>query len=582
MRGAEAIVNALIESDTEYVFGFPGGAVIPIYDVFLEYQEQIHHILVRHEQGAAHAADAYARVSGKPGVCFATSGPGATNLVTGIMTAHMDSSPLIAFAGQVPTRLIGKDAFQETDMMGITMPITKHNFLLRDPNKARATIKRAFSIAMQGRPGPVYIDLPKDMQLSEVTIEDWHVGGGTPKMHPVPDPQSILEATKLILDSERPLFLLGGGVIWSNASQEVRQLVETVNAPVVTTVMGKGGFPDSHPLCLGTVGMHGRRAANYAFINSDLIITIGSRWSDRISSQPGVYEESHKLIHIDIDAAEISKNAPVNVPIIADAKRAARELTKAILKKGQKRPDSSWAKRMKQLAEFCDCSSEAEAAPPDSQIKMHTAMLKLNKIILPTDIVTTGVGQHQMFASHLLKRERPRTFITSGGAGTMGFGLPAAIGAKFAAPDSNVFDIDGDGSFNMTAQELATIKQHDIKVIPIIFNNGYLGMVRQWLELFMDKRYSEVSIGRNPDFVKLAQSYGLDGTVVSKVEEFEPAVRESIKADETFIIDCHVPEEENVLPMIPPGGNIENSFGGCMAGKGKFFSDEELKQCFGR
>jgi acetolactate synthase-1/2/3 large subunit len=577
MLAAEEIVRTLIDSGIGHLFGLPGGAVIPIYDKLLDHQGELKHILVRHEQGAAHAADAYARVTGKPGVCLATSGPGATNLVTGIMTAYMDSSPLIAMAGQVPTDLIGKDAFQETDMIGTTMQLTKHNFLLRSPNDVRATIECAFEIAMQGRKGPVYIDIPKDVQLEEVESSGVSPGVCQSYKAPIPNAQNVVRAVDLVLSAERPLFLLGGGVILSGASAEVRSLIELVNAPVVTTVMGKGAFPESHPLCLGTIGMHGRRLANYALTNSDLLVVIGARWSDRTSGQPELYEESHKIIHIDIDPAEMHKNAPVDVSIIADAKRAATVLRSAIIKKGMKRGDSAWNRRIRGLLAYCNCYEEKTSDTTNGTLSVQKAMFMLRRLIRDTDIVTTGVGQHQMFASYYLRREHPRTFITSGGAGTMGFGLPAAIGAKVAAPKVNVFDIDGDGSFNMTAQELGTCKQHNLKIIIIVFNNGYLGMVRQWLELFMDKRYSEVQLTHNPNFVQLARAYGLDGVTVTRPSEFENAIRQGLSGDSTFVIDCLVPEEENILPMMPPGCNVDDSFGGCMEGNGRFFSDEVIR-----
>ena len=571
MNGAKAIVETLIKQDVDVTFGFPGGAVIPLYDAFLDYKSKIKNILVRHEQGAAHAAQGYARASGKPGVCIATSGPGATNLVTGIMDAYMDSTPIIAFGGQVPTGLIGNDAFQEADMMGITLPITKHNFQIRTPNQMAPTIMKAFKIAQEGRQGPIYIDLPKDTQVKEVTKpipKEVEIAGFQPTLSP--NPLQVKKSAETISKAQKPLFIIGQGVILSEASQELQELIETTQIPVATTFMAKGAFDEHHPLSLGTVGMHGRKVANYATINADLLIVIGCRFSDRITGNLNTYAENAKVIHADIDPAEIGKNVKIDIPIVGDAKNIIKELTAAI-KKGNYKEKKEWTTKIKHNKKTCD---DCVPTPKSNKLHPKTVMLELNKTLKPDDIVVTGVGQHQMFAGHFLKFSKPRTFISSGGAGTMGFGFPAAIGAKIAKPNSNVFLVDGDGSFQMTIQELGTVKEADIKVIIIIINNSYLGMVRQWLELFSDKRYSEVYLGNTPDFIKVAEAYGLKGIKVTKEAEIQDAFKQAIKNDVTTIIDIQVEEESNILPMLPPGGNVKDAFGGCMAGPGKFFEGD--------
>lgn len=568
MNGAQAIVKALIKNGTKITFGYPGGVLIPLFDAFLEEEGNIKNVLVRHEQGAAHAAEGYARASGKAGVCIATSGPGATNLITGIMDAYMDSLPVIAFGGQVSTSLIGNDAFQETDMMGITSPITKHNFQLRDSNEASCIVNKAFKIALSGRPGPVYVDIPKDAQSNMVTNPK--TDESTPGYQPtlIPNINQIKKAAELMLKSDRPLFLIGGGAISSNASEELAKLVDLTMIPVATTMMGKGAFDERHPLHLGVVGMHGRKTANYASINSDLIISIGCRFSDRITGNLSSYAEKAKVIHIDIDPAEIGKNVKVDVPIVGDAKLAIVELIKVLSKKMEKKQEGEWAKELKKLRDQCDrCIS----FKPSSLIHPKEILDELNKILKKEDIVVTGVGQHQMFAMHYLKLSRPRKWISSGGAGTMGFCLPAAIGAKIARPMDNVFAIDGDGSFQMTMQELGTIAQEGIKITPIIFNNNYLGMVRQWLEIFYNKRYSQVHLGEGPDFVKLAESYKLKGISISKKSEISEAIKEALKSDKTMVIEAKVEKESNILPMLAPGGHLKDAFGGCMKKPGEFF-----------
>lgn len=558
-------MKALVANKTKHIFGFPGGSIIPLYDELLNFEKDLRSVLVRHEQCAAHAADAYARASGGAGVCLATSGPGATNLVTGIMTAYMDSVPLIALAGNVPTSLLGNDAFQETDMIGITMPITKHNFQLRDPNKITSTINNAFTIALNGRPGPVFIDIPKDIQLKEVIKEKptEKIVGFDPVI--TGHPSQIKKAAEMILSAENPIIIAGGGVIISNSSKELNELVESFNIPVTTTFMGKGCFNENHPLSLGMLGMHGRKIANYAVGNADVVIAIGCRFSDRITGDTKTFADKAKLIHIDIDSAEISKSVPSYLPIVGDAKNILQELNKIMKLKSSK--NKEWAEKIKKFNKACNCSFDIRTNPIDPR----KIIFELNKIIKEDDVVTTGTGQHQMYAGHFLKRTKPRTFISSGGAGTMGFGFPAAIGAKVAKPESEVFDIDGDGSFAMVSQDLATCKEEKIKTIPMIFNNAYLGMVRQWQELFQNKRYSGVHLKRTPDFAKLAQAYKLNGISVERESEISSAIKQAIKNDETTVIDFLVHQESNIMPMFSAGTKHTDMFGDCIKTKGVLF-----------
>jgi acetolactate synthase-1/2/3 large subunit len=566
MNGTEGIIRALIANKTKHMFGFPGGTVIPIFDELLNFEKDLRHVLVRHEQAAAHAADAYARASGGAGVCLATSGPGATNLVTGIMTAYMDSSPLIALAGNVPTTLLGNDAFQETDMIGITMPITKHNFQIRDPNEINSTINKAFTIALNGRPGPVFIDIPKDTQVKEITNEKptEKIAGFAPVLHG--HPEQIKRAAEMILAAERPIIIAGGGVIMSGASMELSKLVESFNLPITTTFMAKSCFDENHPLSLGVLGMHGRKVANYAVGNSDLLIAIGCRFSDRITGDTKTFANGAKVIQIDIDSAEIGKNVRVDLPIVGDAKNILTELL-AVMKIKSSKNNSAWSEKIKKFRKQCDCGFDIKKNPIDPR----KIIFELNKALKDTDIVTTGTGQHQMFAAHFLKRNKPRTFISSGGAGTMGFGFPAAIGAKVAKPKSEVIDIDGDGSFAMVVQELGTCKEENIKTIPIIFNNSYLGMVRQWQELFYQKRYSGVHLKRTPNFAKVADAYGLTGITVDRETQIAGALKEALKNEETTLLDILIGEETNILPMFSAGAKHTDMFGGCIQNKGELF-----------
>jgi len=560
MNAAEKIIQTLLKLKANTAFGLPGGTVIPLFDAILENENKFNCILVRHEQCAAHAADAYARVLGKPGIAIATSGPGATNLVTGIANAYMDSSPLIAFGGQVSTEMIGKDAFQEADMLGITLPIVKHSFQLRDPAKIESTIADAFKIATKGRPGPVYIDVPRDVQAKQLSGVKSKISFEPANSNGKPNIKQVVRAAKEIVDAERPVILAGGGCIWSNCSKELYQLAEFLKAPVATTLMGKGAFPEQHVLSLGMTGMHGKKAANYAILNSDVLIAIGTRFSDRITGKLSEYARGKKVIHIDIDTAEIDKNVISDIPIVGDAKQVISALVYEIKKYGKKK-ETEWHKKIKEYKRSCDCCDINVAS---KTIDPRRLIFELKRVIKDKDIITTGVGQHQMFAAHHFKRKYPRTFISSGGLGTMGFGVPAALGAKIARPDRDVWNIDGDGSFAMTCHDLATFSQNNLKAVHVIFNNSYLGMVRQWLEMFYERRYSKVLLGSKTDFAKLAEAYSLNGIEVTRPGSIASALREAMRSKKATVIDVKIKKEANILPMMPPGGTLKDYFGTCI------------------
>ncbi len=546
MRAADAIVKALEMEGVEHIFGIPGGAIIEVYDAL--YDSEINHILTRHEQAAVHAADGYARATGKVGVAFATSGPGATNTVTGIATAYMDSSPVVVMTGQVPRSLIGNDAFQEADITGITMPITKHNYLVTDEKALLRIIKEAFHIAQTGRPGPVLIDLPKDVTIADIEFdypEKVELPGYKPKYSG--HPRQIKRAAELIMKSERPIILAGGGVRLSNASEELLKLAETIPAFVVTSLMGKGAIPETHPLCLGFVGMHGAKYANYAVQEADLIIAVGVRFSDRTTGKLSSFAPNAKIIHIDIDPAEIGKNVDVDVPIVGDAKLVLRELIKYVQYKKRK----EWEDKINEWRRKYPLKYKR-----DGKLKPQFVIEKLYEIA-PDAIVTTEVGQNQMWAAQYFKVKHPRQFITSGGLGTMGFGFPAAIGAKVAHPDKLVVDIAGDGSFLMNIQELATCVDYGIDVKVVILNNMFLGMVRQWQELFYDERYSQTCLRcKEMSFEKIAEGFGAVGMTVEKESEVEDALKEAMEIDAPVVIDFRVDRLENVYPMVPAGAAL--------------------------
>ncbi|MDH7481548.1 MAG: biosynthetic-type acetolactate synthase large subunit [Armatimonadota bacterium] len=548
ITGAQALVESLRREGVEVIFGFPGGVMLPIYDCLYDCKD-IRHILVRHEQGAAHAADGYARATGRVGVCFATSGPGATNLVTGIATAYMDSIPIVAITGQVRTTALGKDSFQEADITGITMPITKHNFLVKNSKDVPEVVAEAFHIARTGRPGPVLIDMPMDVSLGVIDYKPvTNVDIPSYKPNTVGHPLQIKKAAKLIASAERPVIYAGGGVISSGASPELLELSERTNILVTTTLLGKGAFPETHPNSLGMLGMHGTAYANYAVAHCDLLIAIGARFDDRVTGKLDAFAQKAKVIHIDIDPAEIGKTVHVDVPIVGDCKLVLQDLLKYV----EPRQPTSWNEQvMKWKAEYPLHYGENGLLP-------QYVIEKIWEVTNGEAVVATGVGQHQMWAAQFYKCKYPRQFLSSGGLGTMGFGFPAGIGAKVGRPNDIVFVIDGDGSFQMTLQELIVAVENKIAVKVAILNNQYLGMVRQWQELFWNRRYAGVDIAAQPDFVKLAEAYGAVGMRIEKKEQVVDALKKSLEYDDVpVIMDFHIEREENVFPMIPAGQSIE-------------------------
>lgn len=547
INGAKALIKCLEKEGVDILFGYPGGQIIPFYNEL--YDSNMRHILVRHEQAAAHAADGYARATGKIGVCVSTSGPGATNLVTGIATAYMDSVPIVALTGQVPTSMIGNDAFQEADITGITQPITKHNYLVQDAKELPRIVKEAFHIAYTGRPGPVLIDLPKDIQNTEIDFyypEKVEMRGYKPTYKG--NIQQIKRAAEEILNSSMPVIYAGGGVISSNSSCELVELAETINAPVTTTLMGISSIPTEHPLYIGMLGMHGSKYANYAVQESDLIIAVGARFDDRVTGKLESFAPNARVIHIDVDPAEISKNVKVHIPIVGDAKQVLKSLNKYV-----KRCNSEvWIEKINKWKKEYPLTYKQMS--PDG-VMPQFVIEQISKVCNDA-IIVTEVGQHQMWAAQYFKYRKPRTFITSGGLGTMGYGFPAAMGAKVGRPDKTVIDIAGDGSFQMNSQELATVVQNKIPVVVVILNNGYLGMVRQWQELFYERRYSCTFIKGSVDFVKLAEAYGALGLRAERPSEVGPAIEEAVRSGRPAVVDVIVECEANVYPMVPAGAAI--------------------------
>ena len=549
ITGAQALLESLKKEGVDIIFGYPGGAVLPIYDALYN-EKELRHILVRHEQGAAHAADGYARATGKVGVCLATSGPGATNLVTGIATAHMDSIPIVAITGQVATPLIGRDSFQEADITGITMPITKHNYLIRSAEEIPMIVKEAFHIARTGRPGPVLIDIPKDLQIKKIDFK-YPDKVELPSYKPTYEghPRQIEHAARSINAAKKPLIYAGGGVIISGAAAELTALAEKANIPVTTTLMGKGVFSDTNPLSLGMPGMHGTVFANYAITECDLLIAIGVRFDDRVTGHIERFAPNARVIHIDIDPAEIGKNVRVTVPIVGDIKRV---LSKLIDKVQEKKGEPAWLKQIEEWKNKYPLSYKK-----GDSIKPQQVLEKINEATKGDAIFVTEVGQNQMWAAQYIKCAKPRTFITSGGLGTMGYGLPAAIGAKFGCPNKTVIDIAGDGSIQMNIQELTTAVNNKLGVIICVLDNGHLGMVRQWQELIHGKRYSHTDMSNNPDLVKIAEAYGANAIRVTKQEEIAGALEKAIQSkDRPTLIDFIVAREENVFPFVPAGQAI--------------------------
>ncbi len=555
ITGAQALLKCLEEQEVNTIFGFPGGAVIDIYDEILA-QDKIEHILVRHEQAAIHAADAYARVIGDVGVALVTSGPGATNTVTGIASAYLDSIPIVVFTGQVPTALIGNDAFQEVDIVGITRPCTKHNYLVKDIKDLVPTIREAFHIARTGRPGPVLVDLPKDIMATKFKFpEPKPVKMRTYQPTYEPHPGQIEKACKSIMKAKRPVLYVGGGVILGKAHEELTELAKKLDIPVTMTLMGLGGFPGTDPLSMGMLGMHGTYYANMAVANSDLLISVGARFDDRVTGKIDAFASKAKIIHIDIDPTSISKNVKVDIPIVADCKHALSGMNSWLDRcetldiKAEKEKHTPWLNQIKEWKNKHPLGYVEET----DVIKPQFVVQKLHELTGGDAIITTEVGQNQMWAAQFYHFNNPRAFMTSGGLGVMGYGFPAALGAKKAAPDRTVIDIAGDGSIQMNIQELATAMQYKLPVKIAILNNNFLGMVRQWQELFYDKKYSATPLDVAPDFVKLAQAYGAVGLRATKPSEVEPVIKEALATDNLVIMDFVISREEGVYPMVPAG-----------------------------
>ncbi|HLB39905.1 MAG TPA: acetolactate synthase large subunit [Actinomycetota bacterium] len=559
VKGSDAVLKALEQVGVEVIFGIPGGASMPIYDPLVD-RSPIRHVLCRHEQGAGHAAEGYAWATGKVGVCMATSGPGATNLVTPIADAKMDSVPIVAITGQVPTPVVGNDAFQEADITGITMPITKHNFLVKDPADIVETVREAFHIASTGRPGPVLIDLPKDVLNAEVTYS-WPERINLPGYRPTTkgNNRQVAEAVKLILAAKKPVLYVGGGVIKADASAELLELATTGHLPVVTTLMARGAFPDSHELCLGMPGMHGNYTAVTAMQQADLLVALGARFDDRVTGKLDGFAPHAKIVHVDVDPAEIGKNRAVDVPIVGDCRDVIAKLVAELTTRQADRgaPDrTAW---LAQLQEW-QAKYPLRYGQDGDRLKPQYCVERLRSFADDETILVSGVGQHQMYAAQYWRFEKPRHWINSGGLGTMGFAVPAAMGAKVGQPNKRVVAIDGDGCFQMTAQELATSNTEQIPFVTAILNNGYLGMVRQWQELFFEERYSGVYLDPDvPDYVKLAEAYGAVGLRVDSPEEVDATIEKAYAVeDRSVVIDFRVDPREGVFPMVPSGATNDD------------------------
>lgn len=548
ISGSKIIVECLLEQGVDTVFGYPGGAILNLYDELYKNQDKIRHILTSHEQGASHAADGYARASGKVGVCLATSGPGATNLVTGIASAYMDSIPMVAITCNVGNNLLGKDSFQEVDISGIVMPVTKYSFIVKDGNKLADTIRRAFKIAVTGRPGPVLIDITKD-----VTGDSFEYEYKEPeKISPKADvsEEDILDAVSLIRAAKKPYVLVGGGAILSDASEELRSFVSKIDAPVADTLMGKGAFDGSDPKYTGMVGMHGTKTSNLGITECDLLIVIGARFSDRVIGNAKKFAKNAKILHIDVDAAEISKNIKAHYSLVGDARLILRKLNSRL----DPLHHDEWIAHIGRLKDMYPIRTNKQGLTGEYIIET------IDKKTKDDTIICTEVGQHQMWAAQFYKYTHPRTLITSGGLGTMGYGLGASIGAKVAQPDKTVVNIAGDGCFRMNMNEIATATRYDIPIIQVVINNHVLGMVRQWQNLFYGKRYSQTILRDKVDFVKLAEAMGARAKKVTTKEEFDAAFDEALKSNTTFVIDCEIDSDEKVFPMVSPGAAISDAF----------------------
>ncbi len=558
LTGAKIVIQTLLDLGVSTVFGYPGGAVLFIYDEIYK-EKKLTHILTRHEQGALHAADGYARVSGEVGVAIVTSGPGATNAVTGLATAYMDSIPMVCITGQVPVPLIGNDAFQEADIVGITRSCTKHNYLVRDVKDLARVLREAFHIAKTGRPGPVLVDIPKDVttQITEYVNRSEEVKIRSYRPNLKGHAGQIKRAVTLLKNAQRPMIYTGGGVVLSNASDELFHFTEQMNAPITNTLMGLGAFPASDGRFVGMLGMHGTYEANMAVSHCDLLIAIGARFDDRVTGKLSEFAPHAKILHIDVDPTSISKNVHVDIPIVGDVKLVLEQINKQIESKSfqKSKPDMTpwW-----QLVEEWRSKDSLAYTQGESAIEAQYVIQKLCELTKGNAIVATDVGQHQMWAAQFYDFDRPRRWVTSGGLGTMGFGLPAAMGAQIAKPDDTVVVISGDGSIQMNIQELATCLQYKLPVITIILNNGFLGMVRQWQEFFYERRYAETDMSHQPDFVKLAEAYGALGLRAKKPNEVEPAIKEALASGRTAIIDIHIRPEGNVYPMVPAGAALND------------------------
>lgn len=549
LTGAQITIETLIEQGCKVLFGYPGGQVIDLYDALYEREDRIKHVLTAHEQGACHAADGYARASGQVGVVMATSGPGATNLVTGIATAYLDSIPLVAITGNVPNSLIGRDSFQEVDITGITLPITKHNFIVKNIEDLAATIREAFKIAKSGRPGPVLVDIPKDVQQSRFEYTPHDV---VEKIEQRPAKEYKIEkAAKMLMEANRPYIYVGGGAITADATEEIIQLANTIDAVIGSTLMGLSVIPGNNERFLGMEGMHGDYASSIAQDEADLILTIGARFSDRATGNVSKYATKAKIIHIDIDRAEVDKNVSVDLGVGGDLKQALNEILKLVKPK----ENIEWQNRIKELKEFSKKSIDQNM--PKDELNPYTLIKEVSKHTSDDTKIVTDVGQHQMWVAQYYEFKKPRTFITSGGLGTMGFGLGAAIGSAMYTNERTVL-FTGDGSFGMNLNELATAATQNLPIVIILMNNGVLGMVRQWQNLFFDKHYSQTVLERKTDFVKLAEAFGIKGYRISNVSQMKDVIDQAFKEKGPVLVDCYIDRDEFVLPMLPPGGSFED------------------------
>lgn len=549
LTGAQITIETLIEQGCKVLFGYPGGQVIDLYDALYEREDRIKHVLTAHEQGACHAADGYARASGQVGVVMATSGPGATNLVTGIATAYLDSIPLVAITGNVPNSLIGRDSFQEVDITGITLPITKHNFIVKNIEDLADTIREAFKIAKSGRPGPVLVDIPKDVQQSKFEYTPHEV---VEKIEQRPSKEYKIEkAAKMLMEANRPYIYVGGGAITADATEEIIQLANTIDAVIGSTLMGLSVIPGNNERFLGMEGMHGDYASSIAQDEADLILTIGARFSDRATGNVSKYATKAKIIHIDIDRAEVDKNVSVDLGVGGDLKQALNEILKLVKPK----ENAEWQNRIKELKEFSKKSIDQNM--PKDELNPYTLIKEVSKHTSDDTKIVTDVGQHQMWVAQYYEFKKPRTFITSGGLGTMGFGLGAAIGSAMYTNERTVL-FTGDGSFGMNLNELATVATQNLPIVIILMNNGVLGMVRQWQNLFFDKHYSQTVLERKTDFVKLAEAFGIKGYRISDVSQMKDVIDQAFKEKGPVLVDCYIDKDEFVLPMLPPGGSFED------------------------